>query len=165
MKLKDTGKKYVDVLEDLEEAYEQEQEFWRNVEKYILHGVKGKDEKGHWVEIRCRVRPIQMDLITAVREKHPPGKYKSQAQLVRSLLSTGTYTHFEYFKRTKSMKFKAEEEILTSLNVLGRKHRLDELRKDIRKAMNITVNGSDSSEEKSKVIDLLGKIEQKIANL
>jgi hypothetical protein len=167
MKLDKIGVKSnsLDLMQTLEECYEDEQKFWKKAEDYILHGVPGSDERGHWLEIRVRVRPSQIDLIGAVRDKHPPGMYKSQADLIRSLIAAGTHTHFEYFKRKKSMKWEELEEILISLNILGKKHRLEELRRDVKKAMNIAVNGSNDPAEKSKVIDILSKLDKKIDSL
>jgi hypothetical protein len=165
MKLKDLKTDSSDLHQLLEESYEQEQAFWKGIEKYIMHGVPASDEKGHWVEIRVRVRPSQLDLISAVREKHPVGMYKSQADLVRSLIATGTKTHFEFFKRKKSNRWKDLEEILAGLNILGRQHRLEELRKDVQSAISVTVNGSSSPEEKVKVIDFLKQIEKKVVDL
>lgn len=165
MKLKDTKTDSIDLNQSLEASYEQEQAFWSGIERYIMHGVPASDQKGHWVEIRVRVRPSQLDLITAVREKHSPGMYKSQAGLVRSLIATGTKTHFEFFKRKKNVQWGTLEEILNSLNILGRQHRLKELEQDVKSAMNVTINGSYGPEEKSKVVDILSQIEKKIVNL
>ena len=57
------------------------------------------------------------------------------------------------------------EKILEALNILGRQHRLQELKTDVQKAMSMTVNGSSTPEEKSKVVDLLGQMEKKIVHL
>ena len=165
MKLEHTNTEQMDMGQMLEEAYEQEQSFWQDVERYVMHGVPATDEKGHWVEIRVRVRPSQLDLITGLREKHPAGLYKSQADLIRSLLSTGCKTHLEFFKKRKSTQWGELVKILEALNILGRQHRLQELKTDVQKAMSMTVNGSSTPEEKSKVVDLLGQMEKKIIHL
>ena len=165
MKLEDKKTETTDLMQLLEELYEQEVNFWREVESYVIHGVPAADEKGHWVEIRIRVRPSQMDLITGLREKYPPGMFKSQADLIRSLIATGCKTHFEFFKRKKSAQWGELEEILTALNVLGRQHRLQELKTDVQKAMRLTVNGAASPEEKAAVVELLASLERKVTCL
>jgi hypothetical protein len=166
MRLKDTNQDSIDLLqEELEHLKEQDEKFWQDIEKFIIHSVPGSDKKGHWVEVRVRVRPSQLDLITAVREKHPPRMYKSQAELVRSLIASGTKCHFEFFKRKKSKRWKELEEILTNLNILGRQHRLQELKQDVKNAMNDLVNGSYGPDEKAKVIDLLSQYEKKLSSL
>jgi len=165
MKLRNSETSSMELMEMLEELYQQEQEFWRDVERYVTHGVPAADEKGHWLEIRVRVRPNQMDLITALREKHPPGFYKSQADLIRALLSAGCKTHFELFKRKKSAKWGELEQILDGLNIIGKQHRLQELKTDVRKAMNAAVSSPSTPEDRAKVINLLSELDKKVNNL
>ncbi len=165
MELKETGENTLDIEKALHEAYERDQAFWDEIQKLVMYGVSASDERGHWVEIRVRVRPSQLDMITGVREKHPPGLYKSQADLVRSIIAAGTKTHFEFFKRKKGYSWNELEEILISLNILGRQQRLQELRTDVQRAMNDVVNGPGTVSDKANIVDLLNKIEQKIAHL
>ncbi|HWU39381.1 MAG TPA: hypothetical protein VN203_17175 [Candidatus Acidoferrum sp.] len=165
MNLVDTSVESLDLMQLLEQMYEREQWFWRDIEQHVMHGAPAADEKGHWVEVRFRVRPSLIDLITAIKEKHPAGMYKSHADLLRSLLSTGCKVHFEFFKRKKSMQWGDLEEMLGWLNIIGREHRLRELKEDVRKAMKITMDGKGAPEEKIPMMEFLGKMEKKLDGL
>jgi len=80
-------------------------------------------------------------------------------------LSTGCKVHFEFFKRKKSMQWGDLEEMLGWLNIIGREHRLRELKEDVRKAMKITMDGKGAPEEKIPMMEFLGKMEKKLDGL
>src|SRR5512136_2081082 len=67
-------------------------QFWESIRELARYGVPAYDKKGHWTEIRIRVRPMQVDMVAAVREKMPENWFKNQASLYRSIIAVGCKT-------------------------------------------------------------------------
>ncbi len=135
--------------------------FWESVQRLLRYGVPAYDKKGHWTEIRIRIRPMQVDLIGAVKEKMPDNWYKSMASFYRSLIAIGCKTALKYLE----MDTGEWNEVLTGLNEIAKKERLQEFKEEVACLRNNIANGTISTEEKIKAIDLIGKLERRIMEM
>ena len=73
--------------EELKCTKAEDEVFWKDMENLLRYGLPYSDAKGHSVEFRFRVRPIQGDIVAAIKEKMPEGWFKSQGNLYRCLLA------------------------------------------------------------------------------
>ena len=164
MKIKLTGKseeqevESIDLLDLATEQMENDEEFWNSIRNLARFGVPAYDKKGHWTEIRVRVRPLQRDMIGAIREKLPDNWYKSQAQLYRSIIAVGCKT----FLKLLNMGDDNWLEVLEGLNKIARQNRMEEFKAEMSTLKQDIVKGTLNSEEKVKVIDLVEKLEKRV---
>ena len=146
MKLKETQNTSIDLAqEELESMKQADEEFWKGIREMMRYGVPAYDQRGHWAEIRMKVRPLQVDMISAVREKMPEGWFKNMASLHRAIMAVGC----KVILRLMSMEKEEWHEILNGLNQMAKKIRLEEFRKDMNTLRgNIIERTGMSAEEK-----------------
>jgi hypothetical protein len=148
--------------EELEFIKKSDGEFWQGVQELMRYGVPAYDQQGHWAEIRMKVRPLQVDMIAAVKEKMPEGWFKNNAALHRSIIAVGC----KVILRLMNMEKGEWTEILDGLNQMAKKVRLEEFKKDIAALRgNIIDCTTISPQEKVKVVDLMTKLEKKILGM
>jgi len=163
MKLKETQKASIDLVqEELDSIKEANEEFWHSIQELIRYGVPGHDQKGHWAEIRMKVRPLQTDLIGAVKEKMPEGWFKNMASLNRAIMAVGC----KVVLRLMSMHKGEWHEILDGLNKMAKKARLEEFKNDMAILRgNIIECNKMAPEEKLRLVEQLGGMEKRFMEL
>jgi len=118
-----------DVIVDLNAKKHQEK-----IEKYIKHGIPASDAKhGHHVKLQVKVHPIAADILEDLREKTGRKYWKNQSELLRSVLSVGSYITQEFLKKSGSLK--REIVLLDLIHAVNRKKRESELALEVRKAI------------------------------
>lgn len=147
--------------EELKCLKQEDELFWEEIRNLFRYGVPSCDSKGHWTEFRIKVRPIQADIVAAIREKAPEGWFKTQGALYRCIVAAGCKTVF----RLLGMESTEWGEILRDLNTLARRQRVDEFCKEMGILKGNIANGSMPPGEKAKVIDLIGRLERKIVGM
>ena len=147
--------------EELKCVKAEEAEFWKDVENLFRYGLPQSDAKGHSTEFRFRARPIQGDILSGIREKMPEGWFKSQGSLYRCIMAAGCKCAF----RLLGMEKGEWGEILRDLNTIARRTRIDEFKQEMATLKGSIANGDMPLQEKSKIIDLVSRLEQKIVNL
>jgi len=159
MELKEHEGDSIDLLEqELEQMSPAEQQFWHRIQELARYGVPAHDKQGHWAEIRVKVRPLQVDMIAAVKEKMPEGWFKNNAALHRSIIAVGC----KVILRLVNMEKGEWHEILDGLNQMAKKARLEEFKKDMATLRgNIIDCSTIPPQEKVKVVDLMTKLEKK----
>lgn len=160
MELKEHDGDCIDLSEeDFAQMSPAEQQFWNSIRELTRYGVPSHDKQGHWADIRVKVRPLQVDMIAAVKEKMPEGWFKNNAALHRSIIAVGC----KVILRLVNMEKGEWSEILDGLNQMAKKVRMEEFKKDIAALRgNIIDCSTISPQEKVKVVDLMAKLEKKI---
>jgi hypothetical protein len=104
---------------------------------YIKYGVSASDSKhGHHVRLQCKVIPVQADILQSVREKAPGNYWKSQSDLLRSVISVGTYVIIKFLNEAHYIKtLKKEFQLQDIINLISRNVREGELEVEARKAI------------------------------
>ena len=149
-------------VEELDCVKQQDEEFWRGIRELVRYGVPAYDQRGHWAEIRMKVRPLQVDMIAAVREKMPEGWFKTMASLHRSILAVGC----KVILRLVDKDVKEWHEILDGLNQMAKKVRLEEFKKDmVNLRGNIVEQSTMTAEEKVRVADFVAYMEKRLLEL
>ena len=144
---------------DPEYVRQADEQFWQSIRELTRYGVPAHDTQGHWAEIRLKVRPLQVDMIAAVKEKMPEGWFKNNAALHRSIIAVGC----KVILRLVNMETGEWNEILDGLNHMAKKVRLEEFKKDMATLRgNIIDCSTIPPQEKVKVVDLMTKLEKKI---
>jgi hypothetical protein len=162
MKLENHDGDIFDLTEAELQLLKREQEkFWQSIQELVRYGVPAYDKKGHWTEVRVRVRPMQIDMVGAVREKMPDGWFKSQASLYRSIIAVGCKTMLKFLAMEKTQW----DEILMGLNKIAKKQRLDEFKEEMSILKNDIANGNMDPSEKVKVIDIVSRLERKVMQM
>ncbi len=163
MKLKETQKDSIDLVqEELDCIKQADEEFWQDIRELIRYGVPSHDQQGHWSEIRMKVRPLQMDMIAAVREKMPEGWFKNMASLNRAIMAVGC----KVVLRLMSMEKGEWHQILDGLNKMAKVARLEEFKKDMDSLRgNIISCGTMLPEEKVKMVEQLEDMERRLRTL
>lgn len=146
------------VTEELEFIKLEDNEFWEDIHSLMKYGIPAYDGKGHFMELRIKVRPMQMDMISAIRERSPDGWFKSQAALCRSILAVGAKVYLKVLGKEKSEWYG----VLMGLNQIAKRQRLDEFKNDVESLINDITKGSISPREKVKIIDTITKLEEKM---
>jgi hypothetical protein len=146
------------VSEELEFIKREDSEFWVDIRGLMKYGIPAYDGKGHFIELRIKVRPMQMDMISAIRERTPDGWFKSQAALCRSILAVGCKVYLKALGDEKS-KWHG---VLMGLNQLAKKQRLDEFRNDVESLITDITKGSMPPHEKVKIIDTITELRDKM---
>lgn len=146
------------VQEELEYIKKNDEEFWEGIREFLKYGVPAYDKQGHWSDFRVKVRPLQMDMIAAVKEKMPEGWFKNSSSLHRSIIAVGC----KVILRLVNMETGEWHEILDGLNQMAKKARLEEFKKDMATLRgNIIDCGTMAPAEKVKVVDLMAKLEKR----
>ena len=162
MKLESQKDKSIDLVsEELEFLKQSEQEFWNSMRDYLHYGVPACDQKGHWMEIRTRVRPIQIDLISHIKEKLPEGWFKNQGSLYRSIIAVGCKSIFKILELDKS----EWNDILCQLNLMAKVQRKEEFRQESSLLKAKILNSSVPLKEKNEQINLICRLEEKFDRL
>src|SRR5512139_2628145 len=145
MKLKNENIEFLDLKEQSDE------EFWQSLRDLMRYGIPAYDGKGHYVDLRVKVRPLQIDMISAIREKMPDGWYKSQAALVRALIAIGCKVAFKVLKQEDS----EWGDVLNGLNRIAKQHRLDEFKRDTEALKDSIVKGDLKPQEKLRLLNTI----------
>ena len=163
MKLNESRKETLDLVqEELDCIKHADEEFWQSIRELIRYGVPGHDQQGHWAEIRIKVRPLQMDMIAAVREKMPEGWFKNTASLNRGIMAVGCKVVLRLMTTEKG----EWHDVLDGLNMLAKKLRLEEFKKDMATLRgNIVECNKMTAEEKVKIAEVMTKLEQRFISL
>ena len=159
MKLTETETIKMDLVqEELDCIKQEDEEFWGGVRELLRYGIPSHDKQGHCVDFRCKVRPLQMDIISAIAEKMPPGWFKNQAYLKRSIIAVGC----KVILRMIDMEKGEWHEILDGLNDIAKRVRMEEFKKDMATLKsNIIDCGTMPPQEQVKVVNLLARLEKK----
>lgn len=128
------------------------------LKKYGLFGIPKQDKKGHDRFFNTRVQPLQMDLITGIREK-VPGWYRSNAELYRAIVAAGTFTILNMIDQDE--RIDELNSILSDMNTIAQVKRLRDLREEIVLTKKEYMDGKVPAEGQDKVIMLLDRIEKK----
>ena len=135
------------------------EDFWASVRDLLRYGIPSSDQRGHWTELRIKVRPIQADIIAGIRERMPEGWFKNQGSLYRSIVAVGCKAIFKFLDNEKG----EWHEVLTGLGQISKQQRLEEFQEDMKNLKGKILNGSMPSNEKVKVVDLISRLERKVA--
>ena len=135
--------------------------FWDSIRSLVRYGVPAYDKRGHWTEIRIRVRPMQVDMIAAVREKVPENWFKTQASLYRSIVAVGCRTLLKFLDMDKG----EWNDVLMGLNQIAKQKRLEEFKEEMTVLKNDIAKGTMSMQEKVKVIERVTYLERKIMEM
>lgn len=149
------------ISEELEFIKQEDDEFWEDIRNLMKYGIPAYDGKGHFVDLRIKVRPMQIDMISAIRERSPDGWFKSQAALCRSILAVGCKVYLKILEKEKS----PWHEILNGLNQIAKKQRLEEFKNDVESLKSDITKGSMPPQEKVKIIDTITKLEEKMLQM
>ena len=136
-----------------------DKEFWADVRKLMRYGIPAYDGKGHYVDLRIKVRPLQTDMISAIREKCPDGWYKSQAALCRSIIAVGCKVFLKVLGK-EDKQISQWIEVLTGLNEIAKKQRLDEFKREVEDLRGSIVKGNLQPEEKLDLLNTVDKLEE-----
>src|SRR5512136_2788420 len=115
------------INEELEFIKQEDEEFWEDIRNLMKYGIPAYDGKGHFTELRIKVRPMQMDMISAIRERSPDGWFKSQAALCRAILAVGCKVYLKVLGNEKS----EWHGVLIGLNQIAKRQRLEEFKNDV----------------------------------
>ena len=159
MKLEEFKEESINLPQDeLDFMKHEDERFWQEIRELLKFGVPACDKQGHWSDFRVKVRPLQMDMIAAVKEKMPEGWFKNSSSLHRSIIAVGCKVILKLMK----METGEWHEILDGLNHMAKKARLEEFKKDMAILRgNIIDCSTIPSQEKVKVVDLMAKLEKK----
>jgi hypothetical protein len=127
-------------------------------------GIPTTDRFGHSGVIKFKVRPIQIDIITGLKERMPDGWFSNQSQLFRGIMAAGCFTLIKLLKEDEQLNRREQvreyEGILESLNKIQKAARLNDLKEEIQE-WELRVLRS-RMEDKSKVVNLLDEWKKKI---
>ncbi len=149
------------VSEELEAIKAEGEDFWRSVQDLLRYGIPSCDQKGHNVDFRVKIRPIQADIIAGIRERLPEGWFKNNGSLFRSIIAIGCKTIFKFLEN-KAGEWDEWVEVLNGLNMISKQQRLNEFHDDVKNLKSKVLAASISSAEKVKVVDLLSRLEKKM---
>ena len=159
MRIKKERIRSVDFISDELEAIRQEgEDFWGSVRELLRYGIPSRDQRGHWSELRVKIRPIQADIIAGIRERMPEGWYKNQGSLYRSIIAVGCKAIFKFLDNEKSQW----HEVLVGLGQISKQQRLEEFQVDMKNLKGKILSGSMPPNEKVKVVDLISRLEKKV---
>lgn len=148
-------------IEFLDLTRESDEEFWQSLRDLMRFGVPAYDGKGHYVDLRVKVRPLQIDMISAIREKCPDGWYKSQAALCRSIVAIGCKVFFKMLNQEDSQWV----ELLNGLNRIARKQRLEEFKRETEALKDSIVKGDLRPKEKLRLLSSIDKLEETLLRM
>lgn len=138
------------------------EEFWQSIQELMRYGVPAYDQRGHWAEIRIKVRPLQVDMIAAIREKMPGGWFKHMTSLHRAIIAVGCKVFLHLVDQEKG----EWHEILDGLNEMAKKVRLEEFKKEMASLRgNIIDCGTMPPQEKLQIIQQLDGMETRFTAL
>ena len=132
-----------------------DEEFWQTIRGLMRYGIPAYDGKGHSSDLRIKCRPLQIDMISAIRERCPEGWYKSQAALIRSLIAIGCKVAFKML----SLEDSQWNDVLLGLNRIAKSHRLEEFRKDTESLKDDIAKGPLPPQEKLKLLDTVSRLQ------
>ena len=117
---------------DLNDAKSQDK-----IANYIKYGVPASDSKhGHHVRLQVKVIPVCADILQSIRDKAPANYWKNQSDLLRSVISVGSYVMVKFLNEAQSIKsLKKDFQLLDIINLISRKVREGELEVEVRKAI------------------------------
>ena len=147
--------------EQTQESLGEDAPFWDSIRSLVRYGVPAYDKRGHWTEIRIRVRPMQVDMIAAVREKVPENWFKTQASLYRSIVAVGCRTLLKFLDMDKG----EWNDVLMGLNQIAKLNRLEDFKQEMAGLKNDLANGPIPAQERVNLIELVSKLEQKLRNM
>ena len=142
-------------IDSLDLCGESDEAFWQSLRDLMRYGIPAYDGKGHYVDLRIKVRPLQIDMISAIREKCPEGWYKSQAALCRSIIAIGCKVFLRMFNQEDSKW----ADVLNGLNKIAKQQRLDEFKREVELIKDSIVKGALPPQEKLKLIDNVARLE------
>ncbi len=160
MKLKHQEIESITLKED-QESLSEDTPFWDSIRSLLRYGVPAYDKRGHWTEIRIRVRPMQVDMIAAVREKVPENWFKTQASLYRSIIAVGCKTLLKFLDMDKG----EWNDVLMGLNQIAKQTRLQDFKEEMAVLKNDITKGNMSTQEKVKIIERVTHLERKIMDM
>ncbi len=150
MKLKQEEVDFMDL------THQSDEEFWQSLRDLMRFGVPAYDGKGHFADLRVKVRPLQIDMISAIREKMPDGWFKNQAALIRVLIAIGCKVAFKMLNQKDS----EWADILDGLNKIAKQHRLDEFKRDMEALKDSVIKDSIEPQEKLRLIKTIDTLEK-----
>lgn len=111
---------------------------------YLQYGVASSDNKGHSIHLQTKVTPVQGDILEGVRSKAPENYFKTQSQVLRSVISLGCYVALKIFENIDDIpNLKEEFQLQLLLNRVNKKKRINELFSESRRApLDLKVEGN-----------------------
>ena len=159
MKFEKFDKEWFDLKdEELEFLKKDDEEFHQDMVNLMRFGIPAYDKNGHFADLRFKVRPMQVDLISSIREKCPEGWFKNQASLCRSIMAVGC----KVYLKVLGLQGSEFDRILMGLNSIAKKQRLEEFKRDVESLRADITKGSMPPEEKLRIIEAINTFEEKM---
>jgi len=127
---------------------------------YLQYGVASSDKKGHSVHLQVKATPIQVDILESIREKAPKGYWKSQSQVLRSVISLGCYVALKIFENMDEMpQLKKEFHLQELINRANKKVRVGELISEAAKVVSTSEVTDNVDTELRRLQKLVGELD------
>lgn len=95
---------------------------------YLQYGVAASDKRGHAIHLQTKVTPIQADILDGIKERGPKGYWKTQSQVLRSVISLGCYTALKILDKSDEIsQFKEEFQLQELINRTNKRVRRNEI--------------------------------------
>lgn len=121
---------------------------------YLQYGVASSDKKGHCVHLQVKTTPIQGDILESIRAKVPQNYWKSQSQVLRSVISLGCYVALKILENVDGVpQLKREFLLQEVINKANKQVRVSEL-------LSEAVNTSHVSVSSENIDDALKKLQK-----
>ena len=159
----ENGKEEISIFDDIK--------FWDRIEKMFYYGTPAKNKHDHGVDVRYKVREIDLDASQRLRQICPDNWFKSQASLNRSVWAVGKLVLMEFLKKNQKNQSELSElhqiyKIHMNLHKISRVDRLQELDEEIEDLeYKISFGSTDNPEKQKKTIDILSKARKRIRKL
>lgn len=101
---------------------------------YIRNGIATTDKNGHQAKLQVRCIPVQADILESIRSKAPKGFWKTQSDLLRSIIAVGCFVTLKFLNEAEGIReLEKEFKLLDLLNMIGKKTRENDLAAQARK--------------------------------
>ena len=132
-------------------------QFQERLFNYFRNGVPASDARGHSAHLQMKVTPIQADVLESIRSKAPKNLWRTQSEMLRSMLSVGCLVSLQILKQgcqTLERDFK----LLELINQVEKNTREAELYADVQRSIfEMNTQRFDMSSKVSEIENLMEK--------
>lgn len=129
---------------------------------YLRNGIATTDRNGHQAKVNFRCTPVQVDILESIKQKAPKGYWKTQSDLLRSIVAIGCFVTLKYLNSFEGIvSLEKEFKLLDLINMIAKKARENDLHAEARKTIyNYNLSHSDHEfidrtiEELQKVVNM-----------
>ena len=125
---------------------------------YLQYGVASSDKKGHSIHLQVKAPPIQADILESIKAKAPKDYWKTQSQVLRSVISLGCYVALKIFENMEDIpQLEKEFQLQELINRANKRVRIGELLSEAEKVPSNLRLLDDVDDELEKLRKLVGE--------